>query len=154
MRHTRQEVIKRVVQEFERLDQMVNNLTDEEWKRLVPRPETKDPWTVKDSLAHITHWKADDVRKIMKHPVPPEEKGLNITDGNRLIYLRWKDRSPQEVLAWHRQVQEDALAALRAAPESWFNSKERKPEWPFDLDGHSSYHRQKDIEQALKKTMG
>ncbi len=150
MRHTREEVIERTVEEFERLDRLVSDLTDAEWNRLLARPETKDPWTVKDALAHITHWKADTVRKIKKQPIPAEEKGLNWTDGNRLIYVRWRDRSPQEVLAWHRQVQADALATLHAAPDVWFTGRERKPDWPFDLDGHSSYHRVNDIEQALK----
>ena len=55
MRHTREEVIKRTIQEFERLDHLVNNLTAEEWNRLLARPETKDSWTVKDALTHITH---------------------------------------------------------------------------------------------------
>ena len=149
MRHTREEVIQRVIREFELLDHLVANLTDEEWQRLVPRPETKDPWTVKDALAHTTHWKADVARSIRKQPVPPEERGLNITEGNHLVYMRWRERSPQDVLAWHRQVQADVLAALREAPEAWFNGKERRSEWPNDLDGHSTYHRVKDIEQAL-----
>ena len=74
MRHTREEVIKRTIREFERLDHLVNNLTDQDWNRLLTRPETKDPWTVKDALAHITHWKADVVRKIKKQPIPIEEK--------------------------------------------------------------------------------
>jgi hypothetical protein len=152
MRHTREEVIKRIIQEFERLDRLVDNLTAEEWNGALTRPETKDPWTVKDALAHITHWKADALRKIKKRPVPLEEKGLNWTDGNHLIYERWRDCSPQEVLAWHRQVQQDVLAALRAAPEAWFSARERRPEWPFDLDAHSSYHRVKDIEATLKKS--
>ncbi len=152
MRHTREEVIKRTIQEFELLDHLVANLTNEEWNRLVQRPETKDPWTVKDALAHIIHWKADVVRKIKKQPVPVEEKGLNYTDGNHLVYLRWHNRPPQEVLAWHRQVQKDVLAALQEAPEEWFSGRERGPDWPGDLDGHSAYHRVKDIEQALKKT--
>jgi uncharacterized damage-inducible protein DinB len=152
MRHTRQEVIERTIREFERLDRLVGSLTAEDWDKLLPRPETRDPWSVKDALAHITHWKVDTVRKIRRQPVPAEEKGLNWTDGNRLVYERWRDRSPQEVLAWHRQVQEQALAALREAPEAWFSGRERKPEWPFDLDGHSSYHRLQDIEQALGRT--
>jgi len=151
MRHTREEVIKRIIQEFDRLDLLVNNLTDEDWNKLVPRPDTKDPWTVKDALAHITHWKADTVRKIKKQPIPVEEKGLNWTDGNHLIYERWRDCSPLEVLAWHRKVQEDVLSALQVAPDAWFRGKECRQEWPFDLDGHSSYHRVKDIESALKK---
>jgi len=69
MRHTRDEVIKRTIQEFKRLDRLVNNLTDDDWNRLLARPETKVPWTVKDALAHITHWKADTLRKIKKQPV-------------------------------------------------------------------------------------
>jgi hypothetical protein len=150
MRHTREEVIERTIQEFERLDRLVSSLTEEDWSRPLPRPETKDPWTVKDALAHITHWKADTLRKFRKQRVPVEEKGLNWTDGNRLVYERWRERSPQEVLAWHRQVQEDALAVLRAAPEAWFSGRERRAEWPFDLEAHSAYHREKDIEQALK----
>jgi hypothetical protein len=63
--------------------------------------------------------------------------------------MRWRDRSPQQVLAWPRQVQEEALASLKAAPAAWFRGKERNPEWPGDLDGHSAYHRAKDIERAL-----
>ena len=152
MRHNRKEVIKRTIQEFELLDHLVAHLTNEEWNRLLPRSESKEHWTVKDALAHITHWKADIVRKIKKQPIPVEEKGLNWTDGNYLIYERWRDRSPLEVLAWHRQVQHNVLAALQAAPEAWFSDRERRPEWPFDLDSHSSYHRVKDIEHALKKS--
>jgi hypothetical protein len=151
MHHTRTEVIQRTMEEFERLDHLVGSLTAEDWNRLVTRPETKDPWTVKDALAHITHWKADMLRKARKQPVPLDEKGLNWTDGNRLIYERWRDRSPQEVLAWHRQVQEDVLAALQDVPEEWFSARQRSPEWPNDLVGHSSYHRLKDIEDTLKR---
>ena len=150
MRHNRKEVIKRTIQEFELLDHLVANLTNEEWNRLLHRPESKDPWTVKDALAHITHWKADVVRVARRQRRPIEERGLKINEGNHLVYLRWHDRSPQEVLAWHRQVQKDLLIALRDAPEKWFSSSEHRPEWPSDLDGHSNYHRVNDIERALK----
>ena len=149
MRHKREEVIERTVREFELLDRLVSSLGDKDWERLVPRPESKDPWTIKDALAHITHWKADVIRSAKKQSKPPEERGLNITDGNHIIYERWHARSPQEVLAWHRQVQEDVLTALREAPDAWFGGKERSPDWPGDLDDHSAYHRVKDIERAL-----
>ncbi len=151
MRHSREEVIQRTIQEFELLDHLVANLTGEEWNRPVPRPESKDPWTVKDALAHITHWKADVARSIRRQRVPVEERGLGINEGNHLVYLRWHDRSPQEVLAWHRQVHKDVLAALQEAPEEWFSGKERRPDWPGDLDGHSTYHRVRDLEEALKR---
>lgn len=150
MRHNRQEVIERTIQEFELLDQLVANLTAEDWEQLLLRPETKDPWTVKDALAHVTHWKADVIRSIKGQRRPPEERGLGETAFNHLIFERWRHRPPQEVLTWHRQVQQDLLVALRDAPEDWFSGKERRAEWPYDLHGHSAYHRVKDIEQTLQ----
>ncbi len=149
MRHSRDEVIERTIREFELLDALLAGLTDEDWQLPLARSETKDPWTVKDAVAHITHWKADVARSARRQPVPAEERGLGINDGNRLVYLRWRDRSAQEVLAWHRRVHEDVLAALREAPAEWFYGRERKAEWPNDLDSHSAYHRVKDIEKAL-----
>jgi hypothetical protein len=149
MRHNRKEVIERTIQEFELLDQLVRSLADEDWERLLPRPEAREPWTVKDALVHITHWKADVARSARGQRRPPEERRLGESEANHLIYVRWRDRSPQEVLAWHRQVQEDVLAALREAPDEWFSGRERRQEWPIDLDDHSAYHRVKDIERAL-----
>lgn len=151
MRHTREEVMQRTEREFELLEQLAAGLSDEDWRRPVPRPETKDPWTVKDSLAHILHWQADMTRRVRGERVPAEERGLNIDDGNRLIYLRWRDKPPREVLAWLQQVKHEALAALRAAPEEYFTGKERNPQWPYDLEGHSAYHRARDIEAAVGK---
>lgn len=151
MRHNRKNVIERVIREYKLLDKLVSTLSEDEWECKLNRTESKDPWTVKDGLAHITHWKADAARSARRQPKPIEERGLNITEGNHLIYLRWHNRSPKEVLAWHRQVQGDVLLALREAPENWFNGKERNSDWPGDLDGHSSYHRINDIEMALKK---
>ena len=152
MRHNREEVIERTIREFKLLDRLVANLSDQDWERLVPRPETKDPWTVKDALAHITHFKADIIRSINRQHKPSDVRGLNITDENHVIYTRWRDRSPREVLEWHRQVQKDLLATLKDMPDEWFTGKERKADWPFDLDGHSEYHRVKDIEEALATT--
>ena len=149
MRHNREEVIERTVREFALLDHLVASLRSEDWERLLLRPESKDPWTVKDAVAHITHWKADVARAVRRQRRPPEERGLGEHDANRLIYVRWRDRSPQEILEWHRQVQEDVLAALSEAPEEWFSGRERRPRWPYDLDGHSTYHRVRDIERAL-----
>jgi hypothetical protein len=57
------------------------------------------------------------------------------------------------VLTWHRQVQQDVLTALRTAPDKWITDRERRKEWPYDLDGHSVFHRVKDIERALAATI-
>ena len=151
MRHTRAEVIRRTIREFKLLDQLVSKLTNEEWNRPLPRPETKDPWTVKDALVHVTYRKANMVRTIRTQRRPADERGLSPDDLNHLVYLRWRRRSPSEVLTWHRQVQKDILAALKEAPEAWF-SKERGLDWPYHLEGHSLFHRVRDIEQALAKS--
>jgi uncharacterized damage-inducible protein DinB len=151
MRHTRAEVIKRANREFRLLDKLLAGLSAADWKKRVPRSETKDPWTVKDTLAHITHWKEGVALSARGKRRPREESKLNITDGNRLVYTRWRKRSAREVLAWHRQVQKDLLAALREAPDRWYSRPDRGPDWPFDLDRHSAEHRVKDIEKALKQ---
>lgn len=149
MRHSRVELIERTIREFELLEELVAGLSDEDWERALLRPEAKDPWTVKDALVHITYWKADVARVARGQRLPVEVRGLRTNDHNHLIYERWRDSSPQEVLAWHRQVQEDVLTALREAPEAFFSGRERGSPWPFDLDGHSAYHRVHDIERAL-----
>ncbi len=151
MRHHREEVIGRAIREFELLDRLAMSLSAEDWQKPVPRPETKEPWTVKDAFAHIVYWKSDVIRSCRGERRPPEMRGLNIGAGNHLVYLRWRDRPVEEILAWHRQVQADLLAALREAPEEWFSGKERDAGWPGDLDGHSAYHRVRDIEQAVGK---
>ena len=150
MRHKREYVIERENQEFELLDGLMAHLRDEEWRVLLLRPETKDPWTVKDALAHIAHWKSDVARSIRKQRRPTEEQGLDTNAINHLNFLRWRDRSPVEVLEWHRQVHADVLDAMHQAPDEYFSGKERNEQWPFDLIGHSAYHRINDILRALK----
>ncbi len=149
MIHTREDVIERTIREFEQLDRLLSTFTAEDWARPAPRPESRDAWTVKDALAHITYWKANLVRAVQKQRRPPEERGLQLHDLNRLVWERWRDRSPQEVLDWHRQVQQDVLTALAAAPDAYFSGKEHGADWPADLDGHSAHHRVKDLEAAV-----
>ena len=150
MRHTRAEVVERTIREFERLDGLIAGLTDADWARPLPRAETRDPWTVKDAVAHVSHWKANTARTLRRQRPPAEMRGLGINESNHLVYVRWRDSSPGEVLAWHREVQADVLSALRDAPEAWFSGRERSAQWPFDIDGHSAEHRVKDIERATR----
>jgi hypothetical protein len=149
MRHTREEVIERTIREYEALDRLMAGLSGDDWRRPLPRPATKVAWTIKDVVAHITHWKMAVARSARGERRPPDERGLTVTESNHLVYLRWRDRSPEEVLSWHRQVHADVLAALRAAPDAWFSGKDRPPAWPGDLDDHSAAHRVADIERAL-----
>jgi hypothetical protein len=149
MRHTRKEVVDRTRKEFQRLEQLVSKLRPADWRRRVPRPEAKDPWTVKDSLAHIVQWKEHSGRVFRGEKRPPELRGLDVNQVNAVIYRRWRNRRPADVVAWHRRVQDDVIRTLRARPEEWFSGKERGASWPGDFDGHSAWHRVKDIEAAL-----
>jgi mycothiol maleylpyruvate isomerase-like protein len=62
VRHTRKEVVARTRHEFAVLDRLAARLRPADWKRRVPRPPTRDPWTVKDALAHIVYWKEHSAR--------------------------------------------------------------------------------------------
>lgn len=147
--HTRDQVVQRTVVEFELLDRLIGRLQEEDWERRVPRPEGRDPWTVRDALVHIVWWKELTTRVIRRQRRPPEFRGLSVPEVNRLVYERWRDRPPAEVVAWHRRVHEDALRALTETPAEWFGRRERSPEWPGDFDGHSASHRVRDIEAAI-----
>jgi len=151
MAHTREEVIRRAIREFRQLDRLVRGLSAAEWRLTVPRPESKDPWTVKDVLAHIAYWKMAVALDARGKRLPPKEENLKPAAQNHLVYTRYRKRTPREVLEWHRQVQADLLKALQEAPEEWFRRPRRGAEWPRDLDGHSADHRVKDIRAALAK---
>jgi len=151
MRHTRGEVARRARREFERLDRLVMGLRPADWNRRVPRPEGKDPWTVKDALAHIVYWKEHTARVIRGERRPVELRGLDVNDGNHLIYRRWRDCRPSEVVQWHRSVHAEVLRTLAEKPAEWFTRRDRGPSWPGDLDGHSAHHRLKDIDAALDR---
>jgi len=150
MTHTRNEVVKRATREFRLLDRLVAGLTAAEWKKAVPRPENKEPWTVKDALAHITYWKALVARDARGKHMPPEQS-LKPTELNHRVYRRYHKRTAREVLEWHRRVHEDLLRALQEAPDEWFSRPRRRDNWPYDLDGHSVMHRVEDIQRALAK---
>jgi hypothetical protein len=78
-------------------------------------------------------------------------RALDVEQINRTIYRRWRRRRPAELIAWHRKTQADVLKALAAAPAEWFTRKQRSREWPLDFEGHSAFHRMKDIEAALQE---
>ncbi|MBI3029229.1 MAG: DinB family protein [Candidatus Rokubacteria bacterium] len=154
MRHTRREVMGRARREFATLDRLVRRLRPADWTWRVPRPPTRDPWTVKDALAHIVYWKEHTARVIRGERRPPPLRGLDVNQINRVIYLRWRRRSPGQVVEWHRRVHADVLRTLARTPHEWFGRRERSPQWPADLHGHSAAHRMRDIEAALRSPGG
>jgi Mycothiol maleylpyruvate isomerase N-terminal domain len=149
MRHTRAEVVERTVREFEALDALVARLGPGDWARPVPRPEGRDPWTIKDALAHVVYWKSHTARAMRGEQRLPELRGLDVPRINRWVYQQWRDRPAAEVVAWHRAVHEDVMRTLAGKPDDWFGRREHHPEWPADLGSHSASHRRKDIETVL-----
>jgi hypothetical protein len=149
VRHTKKEVLARTRREFATLDRLVARLRRGDWSRRVPRPPTRDPWTVKDALAHIVYWKAHSARVFRGERRLPEMRGLDVEQINQLVYRRWRRRGPSELVAWHRLVHREVLQALARNPEAWFGRRERSAQWPLDFDGHSAGHRVNDIEAAL-----
>jgi hypothetical protein len=149
VRHRKQDVIARTRREYAILDRLVRRLRPADWTRRVPRPPARDPWTVKDALAHIVYWKEHSARVFRGERRLAEMRGLDVNAINRLIYRRWRGRRPAELVGWHRRVQRDVLATLAANPPEWFSRRERSPKWPLDFDAHSADHRTDDIEAAL-----
>src|SRR5207244_12008896 len=88
MRHMRKNVVDRTRREFAALDRLVARLRPGDWKRRVPRPPTRDPWTVKDALAHILYWKEHTAGVIRGERRPPAMRGLGADQINRLVYPR------------------------------------------------------------------
>src|SRR5262245_11128522 len=152
MRHTRASVMARARREFAALDRFVARLRPADWNRRVPRPPTRDPWTVKDVLAHIVYWKAHTARVLRGERRLPEMRGLDVNRINRLIYDRWRRQPVRKVLEWHREVHRDVLRTLASVPNEQFSRRQRSPHWPGDLDGHSAAHRTRDIEAALAES--
>ena len=154
VRHSRQALIDRAVREYEVLDGLLARLRLDDWHLPLRRRPDQDPWAVKDAVVHVTYWKADVGRFALGQRRPPGERGLGTHAHNRLVYERWKDRPPGDVLAYHRLVHDEVLAALRTAPESWLSGRDHRPDWPADLDGHLAAHRRLDIEKALAAAAG
>ena len=149
MRHTKREVLARTRREFAILDRLVSRLGPADWKRRAPRPPGRDPWTVKDALAHIVYWKEHSARVFRGERRLPEMRGLDVNQINRLVYRRWRRRGPRELVAWHRRVHREVLETLGKNPPAWFSRRQHSPAWPLDFDGHSADHRRLDIEAVL-----
>ena len=155
IRHTRRRTISRVEAEYRRLDRVV--------RRLGPRLSEAVPgfgararikrerWTGKDALAHIVAWKQHQLRTLRREKHDATLRGKPIAAQNRVLYRRWHRRTVRDVVAYHRSVHRDVVAALRARPESYFADPPRSPMWPNDLVGHAAEHRERHLEPLLQE---
>jgi hypothetical protein len=148
VRHARDEVIARAIREFALLDALVAQFATADWARPVPRPETDDPWTAKDALAHITAHKERLAIEARGGP-PGRPPGVGVHAYNHEIYEVWRDLAPADVIERHRAAHADILAALRDAPAGWFDQERTRP-WPAAIDGHSAGHRVRDLTPAAR----
>lgn len=151
--HTKRRTISRVASEYRAVDRVVRALGTRGLERPVPgfgarARIRRERWTGKDALAHIVEWKRQALRALRRERSDPELRGLPIDRKNRVLYERWRARPARAVIAYHRSVQRDIEAALRALPESYF-AKKRSPHWPGDLIGHAAGHRTRHLERLL-----
>ena len=148
--HTKLATLGRVVAEYRALDRIVRALGPRGLERDIPgfgarARIRRERWTAKDALAHIVEWKRQALRALRKERSDPALRGLKIDRKNRALYERWHGRAAADVIAYHRVVQRDVVAAMRALPETYF-AKRRSPIWPNDLVGHAAWHRRRHLE--------
>lgn len=148
--HNKRETMARVEKEYRALDRVVRRLGTRGLGADVPgfgaRARIKrERWTRKDALAHIVEWRRNQLRALRKEPSDPEFKGLKIDQANRKLYRRWHSKPARAVVAYHRQVHRETMAAMRALPPAYF-AKRFSPLWPNDLIGHSAEHRRRHLE--------
>lgn len=153
IRHTRRRTIARVEAEYRVLDRVVRRLgsrLDERVPGFGARARIKrERWTGKDALAHIVAWKQHQLRTLRHEKHEATLRGKPIDVQNRMLFRRWHRRAIREVVAYHRSVHREVIAALRARPESYFADPPRSPMWPNDLLGHAAQHRERHLEPLL-----
>ncbi len=154
IRHTKRSVIARVEREYRALDRAVRELRPANFRRPVPgfgeRARIKrERWTVHDAIAHIVYWKRWQAHALHRKGADPALRGLPVHEQNAVIWRRWHRVPPEELVAEHRAAHRDALALIRALPDSFFTSRPRKAQWPNDLVGHPAWHRTHHVEPVL-----
>jgi hypothetical protein len=148
--HNKRETIARVGKEYRALDRVVRRLGTRGLNEDVPgfgarARIRRELWTRKDALAHVVEWRRNALRTLRKESPDPELKGLRIDRRNRKLYERWHARPARDVVAFHRRIHRETIAAMRALPDEYFR-KRLSPIWPNDLVGHSAEHRRRHLE--------
>lgn len=154
VRHTKRGTMARVNAEYRALDRAVRRIGTAGLERAVPgfgarARILRERWSGKDALAHIVEWKRQALRALRTEASDPRLRGLTIERKNRVLYDRWHRRPARDVVAYHRRVQREITAALRALPDSYF-AKRRSPSWPNDLVGHARGHRERHLAALLE----
>jgi hypothetical protein len=148
--HNKRETTARVAKEYRTLDRVVRRLGSKGLGEPVPgfgarARIRRERWLRKDALAHIVEWKRQALRTLRAERSDPDLVGLPIDRKNRRLYERWHSRPPRDVVAYHRKIHRDVIAAMRRLPDQYF-LKRLSPIWPNDLVGHSAEHRRRHLE--------
>ena len=153
--HNKAETIARVEAEYRALDATVRRLGANGLGEPIPgfgarARKRRERWRRKDSFAHIVYWKEHSLRALRralgrKEPFDLEMRGKTVDAQNRILYLRWRDRPARDVVAYHRTIQRQISKAMRALPAAYY-AKRFSSLWPYDLAGHSTWHREHHLE--------
>lgn len=156
--HNKRETMARVEKEYRALDRVVRGLGARGLEADVPgfgarARIRRERWTRKDALAHIVEWRRNALRALRKETSDPDLKGLKIDRQNRRLYERWHSEPARAVVAYHRKIHRETMAAMRALPPAYF-AKRFSPLWPNDLIGHSRDHRERHLERTPDENTG
>lgn len=145
--------------EYQRLNDVLNNLSPETMERPAFDPEFGSaPWTVKDLLVHMAAWKRNAIRvseMVKSDPSSVPDSGtpdaileIDVDQFNRDTYDRWKDRSLDDALAEHRAAHEELVTALESLPPEMVPHPTSRNIWPYPAIWHVKMHRM-DIMDAV-----
>jgi uncharacterized protein (TIGR03083 family) len=108
-------LVRRLSTERKRLEQNLARLAPEQ----MLQPGVVGEWSVKDVLAHLAEWEqlcltwldASQSGAVPEVPAPGFT-WKTIDALNQVIYLKHRDRSLEDVLAWFREVHEGFIARI------------------------------------------
>lgn len=153
--HNKRETMARVEKEYRALDAVVRRLRSRGLDEPVPgfgarARIRREKWTRKDALAHIVEWRRNALRALRTESSDPELRGLKIDQRNRKLYQRWHSRPARDIVAYHRKIHRETMAAMRRLPAQYFQ-KRLSSIWPNDLVGHSAEHRRRHLEAERER---
>jgi len=134
---TKQQMLDLIRREHERLDETLGRLTPEE----MTKPGLAGgPWSVKDTLAHITYWEKHPVRELeaakrgehlpdsawpLEGDLPPDSDVEWFEIENQRVFEHYRNAPLTDVLADYRRSYTDMLDMLGSLDDADFEEQSR-----------------------------
>ena len=135
----------------ERLEAALAGLSEAQ----ITKPGANGQWSVKDLLAHLTHWEqgmVDNLERIARGEAIQDDEGGTVDATNDQVYVRNRERPLADVLADFRETHRRLLDTLQALLEetldgpSPYESQDGRRLWQY-VAGESLEHYKEHIGQ-------